>query len=277
MGLETKPLLLAHNEPALLAAADALWQDCSAIWEAQTLPQLESIKDNLCALIVEPIVQGAGGMLVYSADFLKRLSDYCRKNDIFFIADEIMTGIGRTGQWLASDLANINPDMICLSKGLTSGTIPFSSVSVNHDIFSLFYDDYQTGKAFLHSHTYSGNPLGAAAALATLEIIENEQILMHVSSLQECLKTHMESIAELTGKLSNIRGIGAMVAADLEPREDKRMGYQVYQNALNNCALLRPLGNTLYWFPPLVIDEETIGNLAKITLKSINEAYRSYG
>lgn len=269
----TLPCHFLTDIPYVASDDDNLWKNCESVWPA-TLGQLEPIKDTLCAIIVEPIIQGAGGMLCYSADYLKRLSLFCKDNDIYLIADEIMTGLGRTGKWLASDHSEIKADMICLSKGLTSGTIPLSCVSIDAAIFELFYDDYEYGRSFLHSHTYSGNAMGVSAALTTLMIMQRDKSPLQGQKLGTLMRKYFTEIANLTGKLKNIRGIGGIIAADLINPDNKRIGFEVYQQALSNGALLRPMGNTLYWLPPLNTDEETIGNLAEITLNSIEAAYK---
>ncbi|KTC93516.1 adenosylmethionine--8-amino-7-oxononanoate transaminase [Fluoribacter dumoffii] len=263
---------LIQNIPYISGKEDSLWHDCGSYWTLVE-KELESVSDNVCAVIVEPLIQGAGGMLCYSPDFLKKLSSWAKSKNIYLIADEIMTGMGRTGKWLASNHADVEPDLICLSKGLTSGSIPLSCTMIDHAIFKLFYADFASGKSFLHSHTYSGNPLAVSAALATIHAMQEEKIISRAQSLGEYMLTSLTEIAELTGKLSNVRGIGAVVAADLEDNGQSRIGNKIYQHALNHGALIRPIGNTLYWLPPLNTDHEVIGKLAEITLHSIKEAY----
>ena len=251
---------------------DPLWTNANDAF-SHIKPQLEAIKANTCAILVEPIVQGAGGMRIYSADFLRQLAAFAKENDIYLIADEIMTGLGRTGKWLACHHANVRPDLVCLSKGLTSGSLPLSTVLIDDPIYQLFYDDYGTQKSFLHSHTYSGHPLAVCAALATLKTLQNENIISRAETIGNTLKKHFVAIAEETGKISNIRSIGALVAGDLHNPNHERLGYELQQIARHKGALLRPIGNTLYWLPPLTIDEPTIEKLAKITLHSINAMY----
>ncbi len=262
-----------NDIPYVSGETDPLWTDASDYWR-QSLKKLELLKANVCAIIVEPIVQGAGGMRCYSADYLKRLSLWAHENDIYLIADEIMTGLGRTGTWLACQHADVNPDMICLSKGLTAGSLPLSCVLINEEIFDLFYDDYRKGTSFLHSHTHSANALAVCAALATLEVMEQENYCEKAKRLQRSLLENFNRVASLTGKLTNIRSVGAIIAGDLLPIEGRRMGFELYQNALENGALLRPIENTVYWLPPLNTRNETIVNLAQITLHSINTIYR---
>ncbi|MBA2652231.1 MAG: adenosylmethionine--8-amino-7-oxononanoate transaminase [Tatlockia sp.] len=260
------------NLPYVTDTSDPLWADADSYWPT-VLEKLEQIKENACALIVEPIIQGANGMRCYSADFLKKLALWAKENDVYFIADEIMTGMGRTGKWLASHHAKVDADLICISKGLTSGSVPLSCVLIDHPIYDLFYDDYDKGKSFLHSHTFSGNALAISAALATIKVMEDENINEKAKKLGLLMQGHFQQIAKLSGKLTNVRSMGAMVAADLIDNGTKRLGYQLYQEALKRGALIRPLDKTLYWLPPLNIENQTIGNLAEITLNSIRAIY----
>ena len=261
-----------HDIPYVTDTSDPLWSDCSSVWAAQQV-YLDAIKHAVCAIIVEPIVQGAGGMLIYSADFLRRLAAWARQNDIYFIVDEIMTGLGRTGQWLASDHAGIEADLVCLSKGLTSGTLPLSCVMIDHSLFALCNDKNNPSASFLHSHTFSGHPLAVCAALATLEVMESENINAQASALGEYMRKGFEQVAVSTKKLTNIRSIGALVAGDLIAPPNTRLGAVVAQEAIKHGALLRPIGQTLYWLPPLNTDHSTIDRLAQSTHRAILSAY----
>ncbi len=263
------PQAFLKGVPYVSSIDDPLWHDCSAVWPALEA-QLNQQATTLTAFLVEPIVQGSAGMLMYSQDFLKRLRQWTINNNVHLIADEIMTGMGRTGLPLAFQYANIEADFMCLSKGLTSGFLPFSVTLTTDAIYELFYDDYATGKAFFHSHTHSGNALGAAVALACLEVMEEENIYTQVQNNALFLKSLMQELVDDTGRLVNLRHIGAIVAADLiNPKNIPRLGHQVFQEAVKRGAILRPLGNTLYWLPPLNIERETLLELQKITRTSI--------
>lgn len=254
--------------PYVTGMNDPLWSNAESYWPLIE-QQLDKVKDKTTALILEPIVQGAGGMKIYSADFLNRLASYAKTHNIHIIADEIMTGFGRTGKTLACEHANIQPDFICLSKSLTGGTLPMSAILTSSTIFDLFYDDYETGKSFLHSNTYGGNALAAAAANACLEIYEEENINQKALSLGEQLKSAMMHVQSETHCLSNIRQIGAVVAAEINlPIE--RAGFKLFQKGVEFGAFLRPLGNTLYWLLPLNTPSHVVEELALITLRSIN-------
>ena len=257
--------------PYVSGSDDPLWHDASEAWQT-LLPKLEGLAPKLSAIIIEPIVQGAGGMNIYSPDLLRRLRTWSETNGIHLIADEIMTGFGRTGKLFACEHANVIPDFICCSKGLTSGWLPISAVLCSTPTYELFYDDYETGKAFMHSNTYCGNALAAAAALATLKVYQKEGTFQRAEALQTEMMTRFQACAERTGFLKNLRGLGGMVAGELvldTEQESQRVGYQIYQEALKRGALLRPLGNTLYWFPPLNISLEELDHLARVTEEAI--------
>lgn len=255
--------------PYVLNVQDPLWMNCSAHWE-NTQNELEKIADHTTAIIIEPIVQGAGGMQIYSQDFLRRLRAFTQQHNIHLIDDEIMTGIGRTGKMLACEHAEIEPDFLCLSKGLTSGYLPLSAMLTTQSIYDLFYDDYSRGKSFLHSHTHSGNALAASIALEVLQVMEGEGICLKAQRLGESLYAAMQDIAYQTDSLENVRGIGAIVAADLKGHaSDRRIGFEFYQKAASLGVLMRPLGNTIYWSPPLIMDEDSVEYLKTITLKTL--------
>lgn len=262
-----------QNIPYVHSTSDSLWNDCSDIWP-DIEKQLEKQATNLAAIIVEPIVQGAGGMKIYSQDFLRRLRKWTKAYGIYLIADEIMTGLGRTGNALACEHAKIKPDFICLSKGLTSGWLPMSAVLTHTGVYDLFYDDYSTGKSFLHSHTFSGNALAAAVALECLNILEDEKIFQQVREKEIILKKFIQEVNDKTERLTNIRGIGAIIAADLqlsEKEKNQRIGYQIFQKALQLGAWLRPLGNTIYWLPPLNTSLLVLEELKDISILAIKQ------
>ena len=264
------PYTSGENDPQWHNMTDAAWQ--------LTEEQLNPLAEKLSAIIFEPIVQGAGGMKVYSPDFLKRLRQWCNQHQIHMIADEIMTGFGRTGKMLACDHAVITPDFVCLSKGLTAGWGPMSAVLTSTNVYEAFYDDYSTGKGFMHSNTYCGYPVAAAAALAALNVYHEEDTVNIVNSRSCELRKRMESVAESTGALANIRSIGFIAAADIvDPMTgsnfpaEKRMGFKCYKNAVEMGALLRPLGDTIYFLPPLNIPEEVLDDLAEITVAAVKK------
>lgn len=282
VGLYRKPYedILPHSItlkhiPYVYSKLDPLWEDCGAIWPS-VASQLKQNANSLSAIIIEPIIQGAGGMLLYSKDFLKRLRIWAIENNVHLIADEIMTGFGRTGLPFAFQHADIEPDFICIAKGLTGGWLPMSAVLTTDSIYDLFYADFTTGKAFLHSHTHSGNVLTAAVALECLKILQEEDVYAQVNTMEPYLYTAMQEVANKTKRLTNIRHIGAMVAADLiltKEQQAERYGYKVFKKAVELGALLRPLGNTIYWLPPLNTSPKVLRKLTAITTEAIKTAY----
>lgn len=247
---------------------------------SKILPWLETIKPTLNAIIFEPIVQGSAGMRIYSIDFLKRLILWAKNNNIYCIADEIMTGLGRTGHWFAMDHIyntdkdsapnSLKPDIMCLAKGLTAGTLPLSVALLSQELFDLFYFD-KTYLPFIHSHTHSGNALAVSAALATLTYMESISINQKAILLQHKLHNAFNQIQTQTNILSNIRCIGGIIAADLNSSDDATFPKRLQQIAQKRGALLRPIGNTLYWFLPLNITTTMLAKLTEITYESIKE------
>jgi adenosylmethionine-8-amino-7-oxononanoate aminotransferase len=247
--LQNYPVL--RNIPYVSNECDPLWSDCSSFWP-EIERQLEVHRDTLSAIIVEPIVQGAAGMRVYSKDFLKRLRDWTQQAGIHLIADEIMTGFYRTGPALACEHAGIEADFVCLGKGLTGGVLPLSAVMTSNTIYALFYDDYATGKSFLHSHTHSGNALAVSVALVACEVMAQLHQSQVLPALAKQLALEMYDLAETTHHLTAVRHIGAVVAADLiNPQQIPRLGRRVAMAGIAEGILLRPIGQALYWLPPL--------------------------
>jgi len=225
--------------------------------------QFEKYGEETCAILVEPLLQGSAGMKIYPALYLKKLREICDKYNVHLILDEIATGFYRTGRMFACNHAGISPDIMCVSKGLTGGYMPMAIAITTDEIYNAFYDDYSTYKAFMHSHTYSGNPLGASCALGVLDILETGKIQ---EELKEKTPYFNNSIKEkfLNHKnVGEVRSIGLINAIELvldkktkEGFSSKlRVGYQIYKKALEKGVLLRPLGNVIYFNPPLIIDK----------------------
>ncbi len=234
---------------------------------------------EVCAVIVEPLVQCAGNMRMYHPVYLQLLRDACNRHNVHLIADEIAVGFGRTGTLFACEQAAISPDFLCLSKGLTGGYLPLSLTLTSESIYQAFYDDYEKLTAFLHSHSYTGNPLGCAAALATLDIFASDNV---IENNQKTAKAMAESVAHLTDHphVAEIRQTGMILAIEMVKERSsrtpypwqERRGLRVYRHALQRGALLRPLGNVIYFMPPYVITEEQIRQLAKIATEGIELA-----
>ena len=218
------------------------------------------------AFIVEPLLQGSAGMRIYPPLYLKKLRNLCDKYNVNLIADEIATGFGRTGKMFAVDHAEISPDIMTISKGLTGGYMPMAITVTTQKIYDAFYSEYNEGKAFMHSHTYSGNPLGCSAALAVLDVLEEDRILQHAQEIAPYLNKKLKERFLNHKNVGEIRNIGLINAIELVEDKDSRkgfdselrMGYQIYKKALNHGLLLRPLGNVLYFNPPLTINKEEI-------------------
>lgn len=235
--------------------------------------------EETCAIIVEPLLQGSAGMRVYPALYLQKLRALCDRYDVLLIADEIATGFGRTGKMFACDHAGISPDIMCISKGLTGGYMPFAITITTDAIYDAFYADYNEGKAFMHSHTYSGNPLGSAAALAVQQILREEQVLEHAAVRADYLHRKLNEALLDHPHIGEIRHIGLINAMELvtdkqtktEFDSNLRMGYQVYKHALNSGLILRPLGNVIYFNPPLIINEDEIDLAVAKCVASIKE------
>ena len=259
--------------PYVSSPSDPLWSDCSGHWPA--LERQLGACEDLLAVVVEPVLQGAGGMLLHSPDFLRRLRAWTEAHGVYLIADEILTGFHRTGPALACGHAGIAPDFLCLSKGLTAGWLPMSAVLTGEEVYGLFYADYGQGRDFLHSNTYAGNALAAAVALEALDVYRDEDIAGQAALLGEAMRRELEGIQARTGRLADLRFLGGMAAADLVGpgvAPGARAGFRVYREAVSRGALLRTLGDTVYWLPPLNTPLETVRELAEITAQAIEAA-----
>lgn len=286
LGLYRAPYAAVLPEPIIIGGlpyisgpSDPAWDDCSAQWPAIERA-LNARRDDAAALIVEPVLQGAGGMRVYSPDLLRRLRAWTAQHGVIFVVDEIMTGFWRTGKMLAVDHAGIAPDLMCLSKGLTAGWLPFSATLVHPDLYALFYADYGQGRDFLHSNTYSGHALGAAVAREALALYDTPGFGSEVATFAEALFTRWNQVVTATGALHNIRSLGGMAAGELAlPPEftSARAGFRVFREAVARGALLRPLGNTVYWLPPLNTPLTDLDRLAEVTASALRVVKRDMG
>lgn len=266
--------------------ADTYHQDPSQSYEAyadgilaEVEKKMQAHADETCALIVEPLIQCAGGMRMSQPYFLRKLFELTRKYNIHFIADEIAVGFGRTGTLFACEQAEISPDFLCLSKGLTGGYLPLCAVLTHDHIYNAFYDEYLSGKAFLHSHSYTGNPLAATAALATIQLLEDENII-------EANQAKSHRLRELLAPLQDhphvgqVRVMGMVAAVEMvRTKQDKtpypfeeRRGLRVYQHGLKHGVLLRPLGNVVYFMPPYIINDEQMQHMVSVARTGIDLA-----
>lgn len=225
--------------------------------------------DEISAIILEPLVQGAGYMHMYHKDFLVFVRQICHKYDIHMIADEVMTGFGRTGEMFACHSANITPDFLVLSKGLTGGYLPLSVVLTTDEIYMKFYCDYNEHKAFLHSHSYTGNALACAAANATLDIFENDNVIEKNRALAEYMSKKLQKFKELQN-VESIRQSGMICVIELKGyTAEQRIGLKVYEYGLKNGVLLRPLGNIIYFMPPYIIKNEEVDKMMGVAYDAI--------
>lgn len=257
------------------------WADYSARQFELMERTLQEHADTVCAVIVEPLVQCAGGMRMYDPLYLKLLRKACDKCKVHLIADEVAVGFGRTGTLFACEQAAITPDFMCLSKGLTGGYLPLSAVLTTHKIYQAFYDDYHKLTAFLHSHSYTGNALACRAALATLEIFQQQDIIVKNQSLAKVMAKAAARFHDHP-HVAEVRQTGMIVAIELvlnkhtrEPYPwQERRGLRVYQYALSKGVLLRPLGNVVYLMPPYVINEDEIRLMADVAWDGIQQAIK---
>jgi len=261
-----EPLLIANQQvpvpkdQSLEAAYDALY-----VLETVLKEQAEEIS----ALILEPLIQGAGGMHMYHSAYLSGARKLTETYDVHLIADEIMTGFGRTGKMFACEHAGISPDFMTLSKGLTGGYLPLSVVMTTNEVYSAFYCDYTDYKAFLHSHSYTGNPLACSAALATLDIFESDDVLAGNSRKSHYINEKLHSFLSLPN-VKAVRQQGMVSAIELQGYDVKeRIGLKIYEYALTQGVLLRPLGNVIYFMPPYIIENHEIDKMMDVAYKGI--------
>jgi adenosylmethionine---8-amino-7-oxononanoate aminotransferase len=276
-GVDTgKPLSGSRDRAGFTTPSASDWQDAGDVWP-EVEAQLESLAPTLCAIAFEPVLQGAGGMRLYSPDLLRRLRQWSQANGVYLIADEILTGFYRTGPRLACEHAGIAPDFVCLSKGLTAGWLPLSATLVSDAVYELFYADYGLGRDFLHSNTYAGNALGCAVALEALQVYAEEGMEQRVRETGPAMFELFSEMAEATGVLTDMRHLGMVVAADLKPECAEslhRAGYAVFREAVSRGALWRHLGSTLYWLPPLNVERATLRSLRDIGIASLRAVFR---
>lgn len=280
-----RPLLM---EAVTVPSPDCFHRDPDDSWEqhsrrmfAHMEEALEAHAHEAAAVIVEPLLQCATGMRMYDPVYLELLREACDRHGVHLIADEIATGFGRTGTLFACEQANIVPDFLLLSKGLTAGYLPLAVVMTSDHVYEAFYDDFATLRAFMHSHSYTGNPIACRAALATLDIFRDDDVIVRNRSLSAHMR---QAVAHLEDHphVGEIRQHGMVLAMEMVrdksarepfPWQDRR-GIRVYQHALTREALLRPLGNVVYFMPPYIITEEQIDHLAQVATEGIDIATR---
>ncbi len=278
-----QPLLM---EVITVPSPDCYLREAGESWESYSRRMFEAMEqalethaDEVAAVIVEPLVQCAGSMRMYHPVYLKLLREACDRHGVLLIADEIAVGFGRTGTLFACEQAGIRPDLICLSKGLTGGYLPLSVVVTTEPLYQAFYDDYTKLTAFLHSHSYTGNPLACAAALATLAIFDEDHVIAGNRALARRLAAAAAPLADHP-QVAEVRQTGMILAIEIVKNRKtgerfdwrERRGLKAYEYALSQGALLRPIGNVIYLMPPYVIEPEQIDWLAGIAQRAVDAA-----
>lgn len=237
---------------------------------------LKKHHNEIAACIIEPIVQGAAGMIVSPPGFLKEVRRLCAKYNVLFIADEVATGFGRTGRLFACEHEGVTPDFLCLAKGITGGYLPLAATLTTEKVYRAFLGRYEEFKAFFHGHTYTGNPLGCAAAIANMNIFEKEKTLKKLKPKIELLSVLLEDFKALS-HVGDVRQKGLTAGIELvrdkrtkEPfPAEERVGYKVCIEARRHGLIIRPLGDTIVIMPPLSITDEEIKKIAKAVYRSI--------
>ena len=254
-----------------MSEADAL---SAAIAEADE--KMGANKNHLAALVVEPLMQGAAGMWAQPVKYLEALHGICRRYGILLILDEVATAFGRTGKMFACEHANVTPDLLCLAKGITGGYLPLAATLTSEEIFSAFLGEYKEFKTFFHGHTYTGNPLGCAVAIANLEIFDHEKTLESLPPRIAYLAARLEEFRCLP-HVSDVRQWGYMVGIELVQDKDSRssyapenrIGYKVVLEARKRNVMIRPLGDVIVLMPPLSIADNELTSLVDVVYESI--------
>ncbi|HWG76566.1 MAG TPA: adenosylmethionine--8-amino-7-oxononanoate transaminase [Steroidobacteraceae bacterium] len=273
------PVLTAPSPDCYEREPGQSWQEHSRARFVAMRTLLEQHAAEIAAVIVEPLVQCAGGMRMYDPVYLSLLREACDHFEVHLIADEIAVGFGRTGTLFACEQAGIRPDLMCVSKGLTGGYLPLSAVLCGEQVYQAFYGDYAAQRAFLHSHSYTGNPLACAAANATLQIFATTPVLQDNRALAAHLAARLAPLASHP-HVAEVRQTGMIAAVELvrdratrEPWPwQERRGWTLHRHALSRGVLLRPLGNVVYFMPPYVITPAEIDLMVQVASEGIERA-----
>jgi adenosylmethionine-8-amino-7-oxononanoate aminotransferase len=226
-------------------------------------------ESRVAAVIVEPLVQGAAGILVQPHGYLKEVRDLCDAHDTLLICDEVATGFGRTGKMFACEHEDVSPDLMCVAKGLTGGYMPLAATLATERIYAGFLGRFEEFRTFFHGHTYTGNPLACAAAIATLDVFQEEHTLERLQGKISLLTRMLECVGALEC-VANVRRRGFMAGIELQGFDvAERAGHQVTLEARRRGAIVRPLGDVVVLMPPLAISEEDLVRLVEITAASI--------
>jgi adenosylmethionine-8-amino-7-oxononanoate aminotransferase len=252
--------------------AEATPQTCSLQCFSPMEHTVKEHANELAAVIVEPLCQGAAGMRMYPADYLRRLGELCRENGVLLIVDEIAMGFGRTGRMFAFEHAGIDPDIVCIGKSLSGGYLPISAAVVKEEIGETFPDEPED-HTFYHGHTFAGNPIAAAAAIECLNVYGEEKIVEKAARSGDVLAAHFKAFKDVPGVV-NVRCLGMIAAFDLTEKEGttgadraRRVGRQMLKKGI----LIRPLGATIYLMPPLITDNEVLAETVRVLLETVAE------
>ena len=233
---------------------------------------LEEHRGEVAAVILEPLVQGAAGMLVHPDGYLREVRELCDRYGVLLVCDEVAVGFGRTGRMFACEHEGVTPDLMCLAKGITGGYLPLAATLTTERVYEGFLGEHEDFRAFFHGHTYTGNPLACAAALATLDVFEEERTLDRLGAKMELLERLLESVVDLP-MVAEVRRRGFMVGIELVGYPPgSRMGHRVTLAARRRGAVIRPLGDVVVLMPPLAISETDLERLVVIVWEAIVEA-----
>ena len=231
---------------------------------------LKKYDGKVSAVVIEPLVQCAGSMKMYNPSYITKLRTICDNAGVFLIADEIAVGFGRTGSMFACEQADISPDFLCLSKGITGGYMPLSCVLFTNDIYNAFYCDYNEGKSFLDSHSYTGNTLACAVANAVLDIFENDNVIEKNREKIELIKNLTKPLEKLPN-VKEVRQRGMICAIELQGYDpEQRIGLKFFEEALKEGIYIRPLGNVIYFMPPYIITNEEIKKMISVVSRLLH-------
>ena len=239
-------------------------------------------KDSLAALVMEPLMQGAAGMWSQPVEYVKAMAELCRRSGILFVLDEVATGFGRTGKMFAAEHCGVTPDILCLAKGITGGYLPLAATVTTEEVYAAFLGNYDEFKTFFHGHTYTGNPLGCAAALASLELFERENIIEKMQPRIACLHRRLAGEFLRLPHVSDVRQWGYMIGIELvEDKKslknyatERRIGHKVIAAARNHGVMIRPLGDVIILMPPLTITDDELTTLLNVVydcIRSVTE------
>ncbi len=244
---------------------------------SEALRRLEEELDRrayeIAAFVFEPLIQGAAGMLVHPPGFLAKAVELCRRFDVHVILDEVATGFGRTGKLFACEHEGVEPDFMCLAKGISGGYLPLAATLTTDEVYSAFLGRRAEMKHFFHGHTFTANPLACAVGIESLRLLQ-ESTLPNAKAREPELAAALERISQIPG-VKEIRRRGFMVGIELEPKTDRFLGVEVCDRVRNHGVILRPLGDVVVWMPPLTISSGEIALLERATAAAIEETLRS--